>query len=68
MVEGLFDVDGTDFEGRADLGMNLYVEFRTSLTEEYLTRRITKAWSVFRQKHVLLASRAVQFAGRRRQD
>ena len=59
MVEGLFDVDGTDFEGRADLGMNLYVEFRTSLSEVELKRRITKAWSVFRQKHVMLASRAI---------
>ncbi|KIX99847.1 uncharacterized protein Z520_04483 [Fonsecaea multimorphosa CBS 102226] len=57
IVESLFNTDGTDFEGRADLTMHLHVEMRTSLSPETLRARILRAWSVMRQKHILLSAR-----------
>ena len=59
LVEGFFDSDGTDFEGRADLNCNLHVEARTALDAANMREKIIKAWSIFRQRHVLLASRAL---------
>jgi hypothetical protein len=55
VVESLFDVDGTDYEGRADLNVDLHISIRTSLTEAELRRHIIKAWSVLRQQHPLLS-------------
>ncbi|KIW23852.1 uncharacterized protein PV07_12020 [Cladophialophora immunda] len=57
IVEGLFNTDGTEFEGRADLTMHLHVEMRTSLDPEALRARILLAWSVLRKKHALLSAR-----------
>ncbi|KAH0839031.1 hypothetical protein FOPE_05377 [Fonsecaea pedrosoi] len=68
IVEGLFNTDGTEFEGRADLTMHLHVEMRTCLSPEALRARILLAWSVMRQKHVLLSTRvagAADFFGGR---
>ncbi|EXJ87925.1 hypothetical protein A1O1_04852 [Capronia coronata CBS 617.96] len=62
IVESLFDVDGSEFEGRADITTDLLVELRTSLTLSALRDRILQAWSVLREKHVLLASRVVKAA------
>ncbi|KAL2436484.1 hypothetical protein ABEF95_011067 [Exophiala dermatitidis] len=60
IVEGLFNVDGTDFEGRADVATEFFVELRTTLNLDDLKNRILLVWSIFRQKHVLLASKAVK--------
>ncbi|KIW66062.1 hypothetical protein PV04_08269 [Phialophora macrospora] len=57
IVESLFNTDGTDFEGRADLTIHLHVEARAFLTPQALRARIWLVWSVMRQKHVLLSSR-----------
>lgn len=59
LVEGLFDHDGTDFCGRADLTAALTLELHTTLTPEELRRRITLAWTVLRLHHVLLSATAV---------
>ncbi|KAK7892507.1 hypothetical protein LTR67_007604 [Exophiala xenobiotica] len=56
IVESLFDVDGSDFEGRADLTMHLHVEIRTCSTLQVLRERILQAWSILRQEHVLLST------------
>jgi hypothetical protein len=58
IVEGLFDTDGTHFEGRADLSVDLHVEMRTSLGEADFRKHIETAWSVMRQKHILLSAKA----------
>ncbi|OAP59383.1 hypothetical protein AYL99_06681 [Fonsecaea erecta] len=60
IVESLFHTDGTDFEGRADLTMHLHVEMRTSLSPDALRARILLAWSVMRQKHILLSARVAK--------
>ena len=60
MVEGLFHCDGADFEGRADLNMNLRIEVRTSLPLEDYRQRIAKAWSIFRQQHILVSAAAAK--------
>ena len=60
LVESFFDMDGTGYEGRADLNMNLVVETRTSLDLPALRTRLALAWSIMRQRHVLLSARAVQ--------
>ncbi|OCT47142.1 hypothetical protein CLCR_02346 [Cladophialophora carrionii] len=57
IVESLFNTDGTDFEGRADLTIHLHVEARSFLTLASLRSRICLVWSIMRQKHVLLSSR-----------
>ncbi|KEF60667.1 uncharacterized protein A1O9_02228 [Exophiala aquamarina CBS 119918] len=60
IVEGLFNTDGIDYEGRADLTFDLHVEFKTSVTKRALRERILQAWAAFRQKHVLLSARIAQ--------
>lgn len=62
IVEGFFDTDGTDYEGRADLTCHLILESRISMTKDVLRRRIHLAWSVLRTRHVLLSSRALSRA------
>ncbi|EXJ57436.1 hypothetical protein A1O7_07784 [Cladophialophora yegresii CBS 114405] len=57
IVESLFNTDGTDFEGRADLTIHLHVEARAFLSLESLQSRIRLVWSIMRQKHILLSSR-----------
>ncbi|KAK5064788.1 hypothetical protein LTR84_000622 [Exophiala bonariae] len=60
VVEGLFNTDGIDYEGRADLTFNLQVELKTSLNVEALRERFVQAWAVLRQRHVLLSARVAQ--------
>ncbi|KAI1629373.1 hypothetical protein EDD37DRAFT_48891 [Exophiala viscosa] len=59
VVETFFDIDGCDFEGRADLTIHLRVELKTSLSVESLKERILLAWSVLRQEHVLLSAKVI---------
>jgi hypothetical protein len=58
LVESFFDIDGTDFEGRADLNAHLILESRCSLLDEALKQRIRLPWTVLRTQHPLLAARA----------
>ncbi|RVX73781.1 hypothetical protein B0A52_02671 [Exophiala mesophila] len=60
IVEGLFNTDGIDCEGRADMTTDLQVEIRTSLSLEKLRDRIVQAWAVMRHRHILLSSRICQ--------
>lgn len=63
VVEGLFNTDGVDFEGRADISTELHVELSTKMSLGALKSRILQAWSILRQKHVLLASKVLKPAG-----
>ncbi len=56
IVESLFDNDGSDFEGRADLTIHLHVEIKTSSTLQVLRERIFQAWGILRQEHILLSA------------
>lgn len=60
IVEGMFNTDGIDHEGRADLTFDLQVELKTSLTKVALRERILQAWAILRQQHVLLSARIAQ--------
>jgi hypothetical protein len=60
IVEGMFNTDGIDHEGRADLSFDLHVELRTSLTAEALRKRVLQAWAILRQRHILLSARVAQ--------
>jgi hypothetical protein len=58
IVEGFFDTDGTDFEGRADVTSLLKTELATTNTTK-LREKISLAWAVFRYKHPLACAKAV---------
>lgn len=58
IVEGFFDTDGTDFEGRADVTSLLKTELATT-DPSTLRKKITLAWSVFRYKHPLACAKAL---------
>ncbi|KAJ9640702.1 hypothetical protein H2204_003331 [Knufia peltigerae] len=60
IVESMFDVDGTDFEGRADLTIHLHIEVRTSSTIDTLRDRLLEAWAILRQEHVLLSTKVTE--------
>lgn len=59
IVENLFDADGIDFEGRADLSIGLHVTVACALDQEQLKERVLLCWAVLRQSHVLLSSSSV---------
>jgi hypothetical protein len=59
LIERRFNIDGTQFEGRADLSMHLHVKLKTRLSRSGLRARILLVWSVMRQKHPLLSARVV---------
>jgi hypothetical protein len=58
IVEGFFDTDGTDFEGRADVTSLLKTELATT-EPTALRKRISLAWAVFRYKHQLSCAKAL---------
>ena len=59
IVEGFFDTDGTDYEGRADLNAHLILESRCCLSKDALRQRIRLAWAVLRTQHALLSAQAL---------
>ena len=63
VVESLFDTDGIDHEGRADLSIHLQLAFKTRLPLEAVKAHILLAWSVLREKHVLLSARVANESG-----
>lgn len=59
LVESSFDVDGTDYGGRADMNPLLTLEIRYTLLKQHFRRRIASAWANLRLQHVLLQSRVI---------
>lgn len=58
IVEGFFDTDGTDFEGRADVTSLLKTELATTDLRA-LRKKVSLAWAVFRYKHPLACAKAL---------
>lgn len=58
-VESLFDADGTEFEGRADVNVILTLEVRSTLTKAQFRKRVQLAWASLRMHHALLLARAL---------
>jgi hypothetical protein len=58
IVEGFFDTDGTDFEGRADVTSLLKTEIASSDLVA-LRKKLCLAWAVFRYKHPLVCAKAL---------
>lgn len=59
IVEGMFDTDGTDFEGRADINTLLEANLSANIGVEALRRQILLAWTLLRFQHLLLSARAL---------
>ena len=59
LVEQLFDTDGTEFEGRADVNSILTLEIRSKLSLEEFKGRLELAWTSLRLQHVLLFAKAL---------
>jgi hypothetical protein len=57
IVESLFDIDGRNFGGRADVTGLLSVEMASKLTRQQLKQKIVLAWAATRAKHALLRAR-----------
>ncbi|KAF2787173.1 hypothetical protein K505DRAFT_329849 [Melanomma pulvis-pyrius CBS 109.77] len=58
LVESSFDVDGTDFGGRADMNALFTLEIRHTLaSQEDFRQRIALAWASLRLQHVMLQSK-----------
>ena len=58
-VEAMFDTDGKDLEGRADINTLLEAELSTNVRTEVLRRQILLAWTVLRSQHVFLSAQAL---------
>ena len=58
IVEGFFDTDGTDYEGRADVTSLLKTELAT-FDPRALRSKIALAWAIFRYKHPLACAKAL---------
>jgi hypothetical protein len=61
LVESSFDVDGTDFGGRADINALLTLEIKHTLpSKEEFRKRIVLSWANLRLQHVMLQSKVHQ--------
>ncbi|PSN63077.1 hypothetical protein BS50DRAFT_576894 [Corynespora cassiicola Philippines] len=61
LVETSFDIDGSEYGGRADMNALMRMEIRHSLaTKADFRRRIALAWTYLRLQHVLLMGRVVE--------
>ena len=56
LVESSFDLDGTEFGGRADMNALLELSLSHALSPAALRRRIALAWACLSLQHVLLRS------------
>jgi hypothetical protein len=60
-VETSFDIDGTDFGGRADMNALFTLEIRHKLpSKKEFRKRIALAWASLRLQHVMLQSKVHQ--------
>lgn len=59
IVESSFDVDGRDFEGRADVTGLITLEVTSRLSKDLFRQKIILAWAALRAKHALLAARTL---------
>lgn len=62
VVEQLFDLDGIDFEGRADITSWLKIELRHELDHGAFRKRLRLAWAALRVQHVMLYAKTVEHA------
>ncbi|KAF2118499.1 hypothetical protein BDV96DRAFT_387720 [Lophiotrema nucula] len=61
LVESSFDLDGTDYEGRADMNALFTLEIKHSFSSKVEFRhRIALAWTNLRLQHTLLMSRVCE--------
>lgn len=60
LVETLFDVDGTHYEGRADINALVTLKCNTTLSRKELQNWITLRWAALRCYHSLLRARVLQ--------
>jgi hypothetical protein len=61
LVESSFDVDGTDFGGRADMNALFTLEIKHTLpSKEEFRKRIALSWASLRLQHVMLQSKVHQ--------
>lgn len=58
-LETSFEIDGAEYEGRADLNMVLEVECQSTLSTLQIRQRILLAWASLRAHHSLLRARIV---------
>lgn len=56
LVEGFFDTDGTEYEGRSDVNTGIFVEIWTSLDHQTIRKKLLLTWAVLRTQHVLLSA------------
>ena len=54
-----FDVDGRQYQGRADMNAQLELEVRTSLEHHDFRERVLFAWACMRCQHVLVQAKAL---------
>ena len=59
LIEGMFDRDGAEYEGRADINTLLKAELSSNISTEALREKILLAWTVLRYQHVLLSARVL---------
>lgn len=59
VVESSFDLDGRDFEGRADVTGLITLTVRSQLSYALLRRKLLLAWANVRARHTLLSARTV---------
>ncbi|KAH8732713.1 hypothetical protein GQ44DRAFT_745001 [Phaeosphaeriaceae sp. PMI808] len=57
LIETSFDMDSTNYGGRADMTASLKLEIKHKLSSKALRRHISLAWTLLRLEHVLLMSK-----------
>lgn len=62
VLETAFEIDGADYEGRADLNLVLELECRSTLTQHDIREHLLLAWASLRAHHSLLRARTVRAA------
>lgn len=68
LTETSFDIDGTEFGGRADMNALFTLEISSKLSPSELRELIILAWADLRLQHVMLMSRTVQDEGKKTKD
>lgn len=59
IVEMTFDIDGREFEGRADVTSLVVLELKGKLSKDLVKRKVLLAWASLQAKHVLLRARTI---------
>lgn len=59
LVEFCFDADGRYYEGRADMNVQLDVNFQSKLNKQQLREHLTLAWACLRSRHTLTQAKSL---------